>query len=319
MQGEIIMQKYIERAAVLIEALPYIQAFRNKTVVIKFGGSVMTKKDFLEGILKDVVFMEAVGINPVIIHGGGPRISEKMKMMGKTPKFVEGLRITDEETMKIVEETLMEINQELVDVIQSFGGKAKGLSGRSENMILVTKYPPVETRTPNGNTEMVDLGFVGDVKLVNPEPVKKLIQKQAVAVVTPIGIDLEGNSYNINGDHVASQLAGALKAEKLIYLSDVQGVMTNPAKSETLISTLTMDEVNKMIQDEIIFGGMLPKVRSCMRAVEAGVTKTHIIDGRILHSILLEIFTDTGVGTEIIKGSEAQVQSLPLSEGRESK
>lgn len=295
------MQKYIEKAAVLVEALPYIQAFRNKTVVIKFGGSVMTQKDFLESVLRDVVFMECVGINPVIIHGGGPRISEKMKKLGKTPKFVEGLRITDEETMKIVEETLMEINQELVDIIQSFGGRAKGISGRTENMILVTKHPPVETKLPSGKTELVDIGYVGEVKLVNPEPVKKLIQKQAVAVITPIGIDLEGNGYNVNGDHVASQMSGALKSEKLVYLSDVHGVMTNPQNPETLVSTLTIEQVNKMIKDGIVTGGMLPKVRSCIRAVEGGVSKTHIIDGRINHSLLLEIFTDKGVGTEIIK------------------
>lgn len=310
------MQKYIDRAAVLIEALPYIQAFRNKTVVIKFGGSVMTKRDFLEGILRDVVFMEAVGINPVIIHGGGPRISEKMKSAGKTPKFVEGLRITDAETMKIVEETLLEISQELVEVIQKFGGRARGLSGRSENMILVTKHPMIETRTPSGKIEMVDIGYVGEVKLVNPEPVRKLIQKQAVAVVTPLGIDLEGSSYNVNGDHVASQLAGALKAEKLVYLSDVPGVMTNPQNPDTLVSTLTMDKVDKMIQDGIISGGMLPKVKSCMRAVDAGVRKTHIIDGRIMHSILLEIFTDKGVGTEIVEEIGVQTEILPISEGQ---
>lgn len=302
------MQKYIDRTGVLIEALPYIQTFRNKTVVIKFGGSVMTKRDFLEGILRDVVFMEAVGINPVIIHGGGPRISEKMKSRGKVPKFVEGLRITDAETMRIVEATLMEINQELVEVIQKFGGRAKGLSGRTENMILVTKHPLIETKLPNGKSEMVDIGFVGEVKIVNPEPVRKMIQKQAVAVVTPLGIDLEGNSYNVNGDHVASQLAGALKAEKLIYLSDVPGVMTNPQNSDTLVSTLTMDQMNKMIQDGIVSGGMLPKVKSCMRAVEAGVRKTHIIDGRIMHSVLLEIFTDKGVGTEIIRDIDVQTE-----------
>ena len=311
------MQKYIEKAGVLIEALPYIQSFRNKTVVIKFGGSVMTKKDFLEGILRDVVFMECVGINPVIIHGGGPRISERMKSAGKTPIFVEGLRVTDAETVKIVEETLMEINQELVDVIQSFGGRAKGLSGRTENMILVSKHPPVETRLPDGKSEFVDIGFVGEVKLVNPEPVRKLIQKQAVAVVTPVGVDLEGNAYNVNGDHVASQLAGALKAEKLVYLSDVNGVMTDPKNSETLLSTLTMGQVNKMIEDGIITGGMLPKVKSCMRAIEAGVHKTHIVDGRILHSLLLEIFTDAGVGTELLKNGEAEVQTLKFSEKRE--
>lgn len=308
----IIMKKYIERAEVLVEALPYIQAFRNKTVVIKFGGSVMTNKEYLEGILRDVVFMEAVGINPVIIHGGGPKISARMKEAGLVPKFAEGLRITDAQTMKIVEETLMEINQELVNVIQSFGGRAKGLSGRTENMILVTKHPAVETKGPDGKTELVDIGFVGEVKLVNPEPIRKLIQKQSVAVVTPIGIDLEGNSYNINGDHVASQLAGTLKAEKLVYLSDVGGVLTNPEDPDSLLTTLTMDQVKKLIDDGVIKGGMLPKVRSGIRAVEAGVHKTHIIDGRVLHSILLEIFTDQGVGTEILRDGSVEAQELSL-------
>jgi acetylglutamate kinase len=311
-------QKYIDQASVLIEALPYIQSFRNKTVVIKFGGSIMTKRDFLEGILRDVVFMECVGINPVIIHGGGPRISERMKHSGKAPRFVEGLRVTDADTVKIVEETLMEINQELVEVIQSFGGKAKGLSGRTENMILVSKHPPVETRLPDGKTEFVDIGFVGDVKLVNPEPVRKLIQKQSVAVVAPIGVDLEGNAYNVNGDHVASQLAGALKAEKLVYLSDVNGVMMDPKRPETLCSTLTTSQVKKMIEDQTVMGGMLPKVKSCIRAIEAGVQKTHIIDGRILHSLLLEIFTDAGVGTELFKDGEAQVQTLRFSKETQS-
>jgi acetylglutamate kinase len=309
------MQEYIEKASVLIEALPYIQMFRNKTVVIKFGGSVMTKRDFLDSILKDVVFMECVGINPIIIHGGGPKISERMKQAGKTPKFVEGLRVTDAETMKIVEETLLEINQELVDIIQKFGGRAKGISGRTESAILVTKHPPVETKLPSGKTEFADIGYVGEVKLVNPETIKKLIQKQAVAVITPIGVDLEGHAYNVNGDHVASQMAAALKAEKLVYLSDVSGVMTNPLNPDTLLSTLTLDQVHKMIDDGIITGGMLPKVRSCMKAVEGGVNKTHIIDGRILHSLLLEIFTDAGVGTEIIRSDRSvQPQSLSFSE-----
>ncbi len=310
------MQEYIKRAAVLVEALPYIQAFRNKTVVIKFGGSVMTKKEVLMSILRDAVFMECVGINPVIIHGGGPLISERMKQAGKAPKFVEGLRVTDAETMKIVEDTLLEINQELVNVIQSFGGRAKGLSGRTENMVLVTKHPPVETRLPTGKTEFADIGFVGEVKLVNPEPIKKLIQKQSVAVITPIGVDLEGNAYNINGDHVASQMAASLKAEKLIYLSDVGGVMTNPKDPESLVSTLTIDQANKMIQDGIIAGGMLPKVRSCIRSVEGGVEKTHIVDGRVSHSLLLEIFTDQGIGTEIVRENVAETQSTPLFSDR---
>lgn len=311
------MNEYIEKAAVLVEALPYIQAFRNKTVVIKFGGSVMTKKDILESILRDAVFMEAVGINPVIIHGGGPRISERMKQAGMIPKFVEGLRVTDAKTMQIVEETLMEINQELVNVIHSFGGRAKGLSGRNENMILVSKYPPVETRLANGETDFADIGFVGEVKLINAEPIRKVIQKQAIAVVTPVGVDLEGSAYNINGDHVASQLAASLKAEKLVYLSDVGGVMTNPKELDTLISTLTIDQTQKMIHDGIITGGMLPKVKSCMRSVEAGVSKTHIIDGRISHSLLLEIFTDQGIGTEIVKDETAESQPLPFRNHRE--
>jgi acetylglutamate kinase len=185
-------------------------------------------------------------------------------------------------------------------------------------MILVSKHPPVETRLPDGKTEFVDIGFVGDVKLVNPEPVRKLIQKQSVAVVAPIGVDLEGNAYNVNGDHVASQLAGALKAEKLVYLSDVNGVMMDPKRPETLCSTLTTSQVKKMIEDQTVMGGMLPKVKSCIRAIEAGVQKTHIIDGRILHSLLLEIFTDAGVGTELFKDGEAQVQTLRFSKETQS-
>lgn len=314
----IFMQEYIEKASVLIEALPYIQSFRNKTVVIKFGGSVMNKKDFLEGILRDVVFMECVGINPIIIHGGGPRISEKMKLHGKVPRFVEGLRVTDQETIQLVEETLMEINRELVEMIHSFGGRVKGVSGRTENMILVSKYPPIETRLPDGKTDFIDIGYVGEVKWINPEPIRKLTQKQAVAVVTPIGVDLEGNAYNINGDHVASQLAGALKAEKLIYLSDVSGVMKDPRQPETLFSTLSVSKVKKLIEEGVIIGGMLPKVRSCMRAVEAGVQKTHIIDGRVPHSLLLEIFTDKGVGTEIFRDGEAEVRVLPFEEEKQA-
>lgn len=285
----------VEKADVLVEALPYIQRFRRKVVVLKYGGSAMGSGD-PDGILRDVVFMECVGIRPVVIHGGGNAISARLKERGIVPRFVSGLRVTDAETMKVVEEVLLEVNRGIVERLGQLGGRARGLAGR--NGVLRAKRHLPEGGAGAG----VDIGFVGDVEKVAVEPIRELLRKDIIPVIAPVGADAEGNLYNINADTAAGEVAAALKAEKLILLTDVRGILRNPDDEGSLIGTLKIGDIATLTAAGVLKGGMLPKVRAGVTSVAAGVPKTHIVDGRLPHSTLLEIFTDAGIGTEIVKG-----------------
>ena len=295
------MKKYIQKANVLIEALPYIQRFRGKTVVIKYGGSVIGNDKFSQSVLQDIVFMECIGINPVLIHGGGHAITEVMKDMGQRPKFVNGLRVTDKKTIQIVEDILINrINAYIVKIIESFGGKARGISGK-EGIIKAIKHLAEVKNEKTGGIHQVDIGYVGDVEKITIEPITKIIEQEEVPVIVPLGFDEDGNTYNVNADIAAGEIASALRAEKLVFLTDVEGIMKNTDDKTSLISTLNAKHVSKFIEPGVINGGMIPKVNSCLKALNSDVKKTHIIDGRISHSLLLEIFTDKGIGTEIVK------------------
>lgn len=290
----------ISKARVLIEALPYIQSFRRKIVVVKYGGSTMTEQGEISSVLTDVIFMETVGMRPVIVHGGGEAISRRMKEEGLESKFVNGLRVTDAHTMEIVEDTLFgTVNREVVETIHRAGGNARGLSGKEKGILRVKKHM-ASVEDERGMTRREDIGFVGDVTSVAPEPIQALCEQDIIPVIAPIGLGEDGRSYNVNADTAAGEIAAALSAEKLVFLTDVRGIMRNAEDRDSLFSTLHVDAVDEMIKGEIITGGMIPKVRACLEAVRAGVRKTHIIDGRVPHSLLLEIFTDEGVGTQII-------------------
>lgn len=294
------MKKYIKKADVLIEALPYIQRFRGKTVVIKYGGSVIGNDEFSKNVLQDIVFMECMGINPLLIHGGGHAITSAMKKTGKKPKFINGLRVTDKKTIEIVEDILLNnVNAYIVKTINSLGGKARGISGK--NGIIKAKKHLATLKKENGKTHQVDIGYVGDVTDIRADNLSEIIEKEEVPVIAPLGYDENGNTYNINADVAAGEIAGTLKAEKLVFLTDVEGIMKNTEDRTSLISTLKSKYVPGFITRKVISGGMIPKVNSCLKALKGGVKKTHIIDGRINHSLLLEIFTDKGIGTEIIK------------------
>jgi acetylglutamate kinase len=285
----------IARAASLVEALPYIQKFRGQTFVIKYGGSAMEDEQQVERLLRDVVFLEAVGINPVIVHGGGKAISAKMREAGLVPQFVNGLRVTDEVSVGIVEATLDgEINPDIVRLIHEHGGRALGLSGKS--VFVSRRLPP--QRQEDG-TE-ADLGFVGEAVEVSTQEVLAAVQKDIVPVISPIGATAEGQVLNINADVAAAALAAGLKAEKLIFVSDVPGIMRNPAQADSLIPTVTIEQTQMLIETKVIEGGMIPKVESAVRALQAGVGKIHLIGGQIPHCLLLEIFTNSGIGTEIV-------------------
>jgi acetylglutamate kinase len=287
------MERLIEKASTLMEALPYIRAFWGKTLVIKYGGSAMEAPHLTEGFARDVILLKFVGINPVIVHGGGPQIDALMKRLGKVPRRVAGMRVTDEETMEIVEMVLVgRINQEIVGLINHHGGRAVGLSGKDGTLIRARR---MVHRTPGG--EEVDLGRVGAVEEVNPEPIRLLSQHGFIPVIAPVGVGAAGESYNINADLVAGDVAAALGAEKLIHLTDVEGIR---GPGGDLISTLSQDEARRLVASGVIEGGMLPKVESALRALEAGTAKAHILDGRVPHAILLEVFTREGVGTEIV-------------------
>jgi acetylglutamate kinase len=282
------LQESIGKADVLIEALKYIKQFYGKTIVIKYGGHAMIDKNLKEKVILDIVLMKYVGMNPVVIHGGGPEITEVMDKMGKKSQFVKGLRVTDEETMEIVEMVLGRINKGLVALINEHGAKAVGLSGKDAGLISAEKCK-----------SDVDLGFVGDVSEIDPTIINVLDKEGFIPVISSIGT-CDGDTYNINADLVAGEIASALKAEKLIMLTDVRGIMRDQKDENTLISTIKASEIEKLSKDGVIIGGMLPKVEACVVALRSGVKKTHIIDGRISHSILLEIFTDSGIGTQII-------------------
>jgi acetylglutamate kinase len=287
------MNRLIEKAGVLMEALPYIRAFSGKTLVIKYGGSAMEAPQLSEGFARDVILLKYVGMNPVIVHGGGPQIDAVMKRLGKTPRRVAGMRVTDEETMEIVEMVLVgRINKEIVGLLNHQGGRAVGLSGRDGTLIRARKRTH---RTEAG--EEVDLGLVGDVTAIDPEPIRLLDEHGFIPVIAPVGVGPGGEALNINADLVAGEVAAALQAEKLIHLTDVEGIK---GPGGDLISTLSQAEARRLVQSGVIEGGMLPKVESALRALAAGTAKAHILDGRVPHAILLEIFTREGIGTEIV-------------------
>ena len=286
-------QAMVQRAEVLLEALPYIRAFQGKTLVIKYGGAAMEQADLKEQFAKDVLLLRLVGIRPVIVHGGGPQIGALMKRLGKEPRFVGGMRVTDEETMEIVEMVLVgKINKEIVGLINLHGGRAVGLSGKDGSLIRAHKRLH---RTADGT--MADIGLVGEVDAVNPELIRLLEEDGFIPVIAPVGVGSRGETYNINADLVAGDVAAALSAEKLIHLTDVQGIQGGDGRH---ISTLTKQEAERLIKAGVIDGGMLPKVESSLRALAGGAQKAHIIDGRVPHAILLEVLTVEGIGTEII-------------------
>jgi acetylglutamate kinase len=279
-------------AEVLLEALPYLRTFRGKTLVIKYGGSAMERTELKAQFARDVVLLNLVGIRPVIVHGGGPQIGALMKRLGKEPKFVGGMRVTDTETVEIVEMVLVgKINKEIVGLVNLHGGRAVGLSGKDANLIQATRRLH---RTETG--ELVDIGLVGEVQAINPQVIRLLEEQGMIPVIAPVGVGPEGETYNINADLVAGEVAAGLKAEKLIHLTDVEGILD---ENRTLVSTLTRQAAARLIKVNVIDGGMLPKVESALRALEGGAAKAHIIDGRVPHAILLEVFTKEGIGTEI--------------------
>jgi acetylglutamate kinase len=294
------MERYIEKAATLIEALPYIQSYRDKYVVIKYGGSAMVDNEHADSLLRDIVLLECVGIRPVLIHGGGKAISDRMKEAGIAPNFVHGLRVTDKKTVSIVDKVLAEINGRIVKKIASYGGDAKGLTSR-DRVIIAKKHFVEEANRETGKIERIDIGFVGDVTRINAGPIRKIAEKNSFPVIAPVGVGNDGSRYNINADTVACAIAAALKAEKLVLMTDVKGILKDENDESTVISTLRTKEVDALIAKKVIGGGMIPKVKACVGAIRAGVRKIHIIDARIRHSLLLEIFTAAGVGTEIIK------------------
>ena len=284
------MQKKKKKAGILIEAMPYINKFHGKTVVIKYGGSAMTDSDIKNSVIGDIAFMKMVGINPVIVHGGGPEINAALKLNNIEPVFKDGLRVTDEKTMEIVEEVLSgKINKSIVSEFQKHNTKAVGISGKDGLLIEAVQ------KRPNGN----NIGYVGDITNVNTKIVKSLIENDFIPVISPVGSDKDANTYNINADIAAVELAIALKAPKLVFLTDIEGVRKNAEDENSLISKLTPKAANILIETGAITGGMIPKVQCCIKAIKEGVESVHIINGKILHSILLEIYTKDGIGTVI--------------------
>jgi acetylglutamate kinase len=290
------MKTFIDKANTLMEALPYIRRFAGKTIVIKYGGHAMADEVLKESFALDVILLRSLGINVVVVHGGGPQINETLKRYGIVSEFVRGMRVTDAPTMAVVEMVLTgQVNREVVGYLNQHGGRAVGLSGKDGNLLVCEKMLQ-EIKNENGSIEMVDIGFVGNVVKVNQELIQTLEHGKFLPVIAPVGVGVNGESYNINADLVAGKVAGALKAEKLMLLTDVSGVQ---GKDGRLIGSIPLAEVPRLIDDNTISGGMIPKVECCVDALNEGAKKAHIVDGRVKHAVLLEIFTDTGVGTEI--------------------
>ena len=287
------LQAQIDKAETLIEALPYLQDFRGKVMVVKYGGSTMGSGDTVH---KDIVFMQAVGICPVVVHGGGPAITRRLQELGIESQRVDGLRVTDAATMKVVEDVLFgEVNAQIVREIGELNGRAVGVSAKDAGIMQVCKH---WAQTDSG---VMDIGYVGDVQHVDTAPLLDLIDKGMIPVVAPIGRGPEGESFNVNADTAAGEIAAALHAEKLVFLTDVQGIMRDLADDASLLSTVRVSEVGDMIDQGVICGGMIPKVEACVRSVKAGVRKTHVIDGRVSHAMLLEFYTRQGIGTQIVQ------------------
>jgi len=292
------MKTAVEKAKVLIESLPYIKNFANKTVVIKYGGHAMVDDALKRSFALDIILLKYIGINPVIVHGGGPQINEFLKKMNIQSNYVQGMRVTDGETMDVVEMVLVgKVNKEIVSLINHHGGKAVGLSGRDGDLVKAKKMKIMKSQLKDAPPEIIDLGRVGEVTTVNSDVLETLDAKGFIPVIAPVGVGEDGQSYNINADLVAGAIASQLKAEKLVLLTDVAGILD---KDKNLIPTMTCAQAEEQIEAGIIVGGMIPKVRCCMDAVKAGVGKAHIIDGRLEHSVLLEIFTRQGIGSEVV-------------------
>ncbi len=295
------MPSPMEKAGILVEALPYIKKFYGKTVVIKYGGHAMVNCELKKAVLTDAVLMKYVGMHPVIVHGGGPEITGMLKRLGKESNFVGGLRVTDAETMEIAQMVLVgKINKDIVGMINDIGGHAVGLSGKDGNLLVADKKMG-HVRRSDGTEDIVDIGLVGEVRQVNPGIVATVIREGYIPVVAPVAVGEGGNSYNVNADSAAGALAVALNADKLIILTDVEGILADRNDKKSLISTVTRQDVPQLVEKGIIDGGMIPKVECCVSALEGGVGTTHILDGRVPHSVLLEIFTDQGVGTMVTK------------------
>jgi acetylglutamate kinase len=289
------MESAVAKARILVEALPYIQSFFGKTIVVKYGGAAMVEEKLKAEVAQDIVLMRYVGMRPVIVHGGGPQIGEAMTKAGLTPTFVDGLRVTDPETMRIVETVMVgSINQEIVGLVNRSGGMAVGLSGKDGNFIEARKAAHRRGKGPED--ELVDLGLVGEVVAVHPKVVQSLEEQGFIPVIAPTGVDEEGVTYNVNADMAAGEIAAALNAEKLIMLTDIDGILDQERR---LFSSLGRHDVEKLIDEQVISSGMLPKVKACLRALDGGVRKTHIINGTIPHALLLELFTAEGIGTEV--------------------
>ena len=289
-----------DKAAILVEALPYIQEFYGKTIVIKYGGNAMINDDLKDKVMEDVALMKYVGIRPVIVHGGGPEITGFLKKVGKQSDFVAGLRVTDAETVEIAEMVLDgKVNSEIVNLLNRRGVRAVGVSGKDAGLIQAKKK--LATVYENDEAKQVDIGYVGSGASINTDFLEDLLDNDYVPIIAPIGVGENGESYNINADYVAAEIAGALQAEKLLLLTDVEGIYKDFHDKSSFISTLHIDEAKGYIKDGTIAGGMIPKVEACLRALEQGAGKTHIIDGRLDHSIILEIFTSQGIGTQVVR------------------
>lgn len=285
------MEKYLSKAEVLIEALPYIQRFNRKIIVVKYGGSAMVDEELKRRVIEDVTLLKLVGFKPIIVHGGGKEISSMLQRLGKEPKFINGLRVTDEETMEVAEMVLGKVNKSLVQLVESLGVRAIGISGKDGGLLTVEKkYSKGE-----------DIGYVGEVTEVNAQILYDLLEKDFLPIICPIGLDKDFQTYNINADDAACAIAKAMKAEKLAFLTDIEGVYKDPKDPKTLISELLVSEAEKLMEEGYIGGGMLPKLHNCIDAIENGVSRVHILDGRIPHCLLLEIFTNKGIGTAILK------------------
>lgn len=289
------------KAGILVEALPYIQEFAGKTIVIKYGGNAMVNDDLKDKVMQDVALMKYVGIRPVIIHGGGPEITGFLKKVGKESSFVAGLRVTDEETVEIAEMVLDgKVNSEIVNLLNRRGVRAVGLSGKDAGLIRARKK--LATVFEGQAEKQVDIGYVGEVESVDTGIINDLLDRDYVPIIAPIGVGENGESYNINADYVAAEIAGYLQAEKLLLLTDVEGIYKDFEDKSSFVSTLSRDEAEAWIRDGILTGGMIPKVEACLRSLELGAGKTHIIDGRLGHSLILELFTAKGIGTQVIRG-----------------
>ncbi len=285
------MEKLLNRANILIEALPYIQKLNGKTIVIKYGGNAMTNPQQIQSIMQDITLLKYVGMNPIVVHGGGPEINKLLNIMQVESKFHKGLRITDEATMEVVQMVLTgKINKDIVSRINALGGKAIGLCGIDGGLIQAKKLEPVDG---------VDLGLVGDITHINSKMLEILAEDEYIPIVAPIGTGVDGTAYNINADTAAGEIAAAMKAEKLIFLTDIDGIRREPTNPESLISSISVDEIYDLMNKDIISGGMIPKVQACIRGIQMGVNRTHILNGTLPHPILLEIFTDVGIGTMV--------------------